>query len=48
MFGLDFDDFFELRLIEVISCILENILWLLFEDFEQEDRNHILEFGMVP
>lgn len=44
VFGLDFDDFFKLRLIKIFSCILENVFGLFFKHFKQKYRNHVLEF----
>ena len=46
MFGLNFDDFFQLRLIEVLAGILENVFGFFFKDFEQEYGDHILELWM--
>lgn len=46
MFGLNFDDFFEFRLIEVLASILKNIVGFFLEDFEQKYGDHILEFWM--
>jgi hypothetical protein len=48
VFGLNFDDFFQLRLIEVLAGILENVFGFFLEDFEQEYGDHILEFWMFP
>ncbi len=47
MFGLNFDDFFQLRLIEVLAGILKNVFRFFLEDFEQEYGDHILEFWML-
>jgi hypothetical protein len=48
MFGFDVNDLFEVRLIEVFTSILKDILGLLLQNLVQEDGDHILQFGMLP
>lgn len=37
MFGLDFNDFFEFRLVKILACILEDIFGFFFKDLKQKD-----------
>ena len=47
VFGLDIDNFLEVGLVEVLAGVLEYVLWLLLEDLVEEDRDHVLEFGVL-
>ena len=47
VFGLDVDDFGEVRLVEVLAGVLEDVLGLFLKDLVEEDGDHILEFGML-
>lgn len=46
VFGLDFYDFLELRLVEIFSRVLQYIFGLFLKDFEEKDRDHVLKFWM--
>lgn len=47
MLGLDFDDFLQFGLVEVLSSILQDILRLFLQDLKQKHRHHVLQFGVL-
>lgn len=47
MLGLDLDDFLEFWLIEIPSGVLQDVLGLLLQDFEEEHRDHILQLWVL-
>lgn len=44
--GFNFDDLLQVGLVEVFASVGEDILRLLFQDFTQKYRNHVLQFGV--
>ena len=46
MFGLNLYDFLEFRLVEIFSCVLQDVFGFFLEDFEEKYRDHILKLWM--
>ena len=48
VFGRDFNNLLQIRLIEVLPRIVEYILRLFLQNLEQKNRHHILQLRMFP
>lgn len=48
MLGLDFNELLQIWLVEVLTGVGQDVLGLFLQHLEQEDGDHILQFGMLP